>query len=94
MEQNLTVSDYDTLIEALDAWTTASKHTSMLAGLMMGALIAGANDVEAGSQFVERMNAGEDQKAENRKEIAIILKAKLIRERDALVARQFADSIK
>jgi len=39
----LTVSEINTLIEAVDAWTTASQTSSMLAGLFMGALICKDN---------------------------------------------------
>ena len=75
---DLTVKEIDTLIEALDAWTHNSKTTSMLAGLMIGSMIGGNN----GKDVINEFMSGEDEKENERKEIAAFLKIKLLRLRD------------
>jgi hypothetical protein len=85
--ENLTISEINTLIEALDAWTTASKTSSMLAGIMFGAMVAGASgDTSDAKKLMDKMNDGEDEKQKMREEIAIVLKSKLLRIRDRIEA--------
>jgi hypothetical protein len=78
-----TTQEIDTMIEALDAWTTNSKTTSMLTGLMIGGLMGG----DDGKEIIKRFMDGEDEKEAQRKETASFLKAKLLRLRDkAMIA--------
>lgn len=95
MEQ-LTVSEINTLIEALDAWTTSSKTSKMLGGLIFGALLSrGEEDgADKGQEIFKKMNEGEEEKQKQREEIAIMLKAKLIKLRDTVEASEFANSVK
>jgi hypothetical protein len=90
--EELSVTEINTLIEAVDAWTTASQTSSMLAGLFMGALISRSseNGTVEGKSFVDKFTDGEDQKTENRKEQAIPLKAKLMQMRTIAEAREVA----
>jgi hypothetical protein len=76
-----TTQEIDTMIEALDAWTTNSKVTSMLTGLMIGGLMGGEEGVSVTKRFME----GEDEKENQRKETASFLKAKLLRLRDKAI---------
>ena len=51
MEQ-LTVAEINTIIEALDAWTTSSKTSSLLGGLVFGAMMAGEQEGGAEKQKI------------------------------------------
>lgn len=98
MENELTVAEINTLIEAVDAWTSASRHGSLLAGLFMGSLIAkagGGSEESLGEakSAVDKFTEGEKEKEQAREEQAIILKAKLIALRDKAEAREFASSV-
>lgn len=95
MEQ-LTVSEINTLIEALDAWTTASKTSKMLGGLIFGALLSRGEEEGAskGAEIVQKMQEGEEEKQHQREEIAVMLKAKLIKLRDSIEAKGFAETLK
>lgn len=89
----LTIHDIDILIEAVDAWVISSKTTSMLGGLVFGAMLSRGGDVNEGKSFVESMMKGEDEKEQTRKEIAITLKAKLLKMRDQIMIGEVASSI-
>ena len=95
MEQ-LTVAEINTIIEALDAWTTSSKTSSLLGGLVFGAMMAGEQEggAEKAKDFVKEMTQGEDEKQKQREEIAVMLKAKLIKMRDGIEVKDFAQSLK
>ena len=89
---NLTVQDYDTLIEAVDSWISASKRDTLLTSVFMGSLLAKAGAIDEAKEMVEMMTSGEDEKVERRKETATLLKAKLIQLRDkAAVAEVSAE---
>jgi len=95
MEQ-LTVSEINTIIEALDAWTTSSRTSSMLGGLIFGALLSRGEEgegAEKGAEIVKKMTEGEEDKQKQREEIAILLKAKLIKLRDVVEAQEFASTL-
>ena len=98
MEQ-LTVNEINTLIEALDSWTSASKNQSLLAGLMFGAMVAGNTEgtdeekASKGKEVIDSLTSGENEKQKIREEQAVILKAKLIKIRDQIEAKDFAQSI-
>ncbi len=85
--ENLTVEELDTLIEALDAWTTADRSDRMLVGLIIGAMVS-KEDSSAGAKFFEGITDGTAEKMESRKEVATLLKAKLIKMRDALMVQE------
>ena len=95
MEQ-LTVGEINTIIEALDAWTTSSRTTSLLGGLIFGAMMSRGEDggVETAKVFVNKMTEGEEDKQKQREEIAVMLKAKLIKLRDSIEAKDFAETLK
>lgn len=96
----LTVTEINTLIEAVDAWTTASKTSSLLAGLFMGALTAksetGTDEerAEKGKDVVEIFTNGEEDKQKQREEQAITIKAKLLKLRNEAEARELSEELK
>ena len=95
MNEQLTVQEINTLIEAVDAWTTASQTSSMLAGLFIGALTSrGEGDAEKGHNAYKEMTAGEDEKTTARKEQAVVIKAKLLQMRAVAEAREVAEEMK
>ena len=95
MNDELTVAEINTLIEAVDAWTSSSKRDSLMAGLFMGALICNGDPsrAEEGKAVAKKFTEGEDEKQKSREDQAILLKAKLIAMRDKAEAREFAKSL-
>jgi hypothetical protein len=80
MEQ-LTGHDYDLLIEALDCWE-ASPHSSAMIGSIMSTLVI--KDKEASEKFIEKQMSETSLKVKSRKEQSILLKAKLLKMKDAV----------
>ena len=92
MIEELTEQDVNVLMEAIDAWITSAKSTRLLAGLFIGALSAEKDGVDAAQKkFEEISNGGEDENT-RREEVAILLKAKLLKIRDRIVASEFGKS--
>lgn len=89
----LTIQDLDVLMEADDAWVGSSKASSMLGGLVFGALLSRGDEASTGTEFFKKMMDGEDEKEKSRNEIAITLKAKLLKLRDQLVVKEMTSDI-
>jgi hypothetical protein len=88
----LTVAEINTLIEAVDAWISADKTNSMLAGLFMGALISQGEDgdPEKGKEAMNKMMEGSEEKKKSREDQGTLLKAKLIMMRDKAEVKELA----
>lgn len=89
MFEELTYEDAKILIEAVDKWVRADQAASIIAGLTLGAM-AGEEDA---AEVFRSVVKGEAEKADEREEIATLLKAKLIRLRDRLMIQEVGKEI-
>lgn len=83
----LTIEDIDVLIEAVEKWETADASDDLMFG-MMGIMLAGSKenaDKILKEQEVDRANSKE--KRQVKKERAVLLKAKLIQMKDAMIIK-------
>lgn len=71
----LTKGDFEILIEAIEEWEKSDKLMGAFSGLF-GAMVSKTE--EEGHKFIDKVTHLADQKAKDKKEIAAVLKAKLI----------------
>jgi len=77
----LTIADLDILIKAVDNWVEYDRLSSTMMGIVFGGMVGG----EMGVGFFKDMMAGTKEEMSNRKDTAIVLKAKLLKIKDKLV---------
>lgn len=81
----LTASDIDTLVDALETWVNKGE-TSMFLGAIVGSLIAKEDEESKARAKSEQASAMEQHRNESaaRKKQAIVLQAKLLQAREML----------
>lgn len=85
----LTTTDIDILLEAMDAWVEKDAAGTLMTDLL-GGLLAGKDPEAQEAMRLERENARRERDYERaqRKEVATLLKATLIRMKRELMARE------